>query len=135
MSGFNDRIIDEFRANEGRVGHGFENSTMVLLHSIGAKSGVERITPLVCFPETDAWVIVASAAGSPRHPAWFHNLVAHPETDIEVGAETVPVTATEVTGDDHARLYAAIAATNPAFSGYQEKATQRTIPLVRLSRR
>ena len=62
MSGFNDRIIDEFRANEGRVGHGFENSTMVLLHSIGAKSGVERVTPLVCFPETDAWVIVASSA-------------------------------------------------------------------------
>lgn len=135
MSAFNDRIIEEFRAGGGRVGHGFENTAMVLVHSVGAKSGTEYVNPLASFADGDDWLIVASAGGSPKHPGWFHNLLKNPYTVIEVGIETVPVTAVEVTGDEHASLYASIAARSSAFAEYQVKAGDRTIPIVRLTRR
>ncbi len=134
MSDFNQTIIDEFRANEGNVGGYFAEATMLLLHTTGAKSGEERLNPLVCFPEDGGWIIVASAAGAPKHPAWFHNLLAHPDTVIEIGTETIPVHA-EVLGDEeHSVVWPRIVSLQAGFADYQARA-ERRIPLVRLTRR
>src|SRR5579875_2155258 len=102
---FNARIIEEFRANDGRVGGPFEGADMLLLHHTGARSGQSRIAPLVYLPDADRYVIFASKAGAPTNPAWYHNLKANPEATIEVGSNTVPVIATEVTGDERQRLF------------------------------
>lgn len=93
MNDFNSDVINEFRANNGKVGGGFEGASMVLVHHSGARSGIERVTPLVYRPEGDGWVIYASKAGAPDNPDWYHNLKAHPATTIEVGSERVDVTA------------------------------------------
>jgi deazaflavin-dependent oxidoreductase (nitroreductase family) len=131
---FNDRIIEEFRANKGVVGGPFAGAPMLLLATTGAKSGAARTNPLVYLPDGDRFIIFASKGGAPNHPAWYHNLVAHPETTIEVGTETIPVTATIVTGEERDRLYAAQAALRPAFADYEAKTTRR-IPVVALHRR
>jgi deazaflavin-dependent oxidoreductase (nitroreductase family) len=131
---FNQQIIDEFRANGGVVGGRFAGAPMLLLTTTGAKSGRHRITPLVYLPDGDRFVIIASKGGAPRHPDWYHNLVAHPDTTIEVGAETIPVTAVEVTGEERDRLYARQAALRPAFAEYETRTT-RTIPVIALHRR
>ena len=131
---FNQRIIAEFRANSGQVGGPFAGGPMLLLTTTGAKSGQQRTTPLVYLPDGDRYITFASKGGSPTHPAWYHNLVAHPETTIEVGTEVVPITATVVTGDERDRLYATQAGLRPAFGEYQAK-TARRIPVVALHRR
>jgi deazaflavin-dependent oxidoreductase (nitroreductase family) len=135
MSSYNQTIIDEFRANEGKVGGGFEGSSMVLLTTTGAKSGQTRTNPLVCLPDDDGTIYVfASAAGAPKHPDWFHNLIAHPTVQVEIGAESFQAKATEVTGTARDDLYARQVALFPGFAEYQEK-TSRTIPVVALTRR
>ncbi len=134
MSDWNTKIIEEFRANEGRVGGPFEGAPMILVHHIGAKSGTERVTPLVYFPEGDGnMIIVASKAGAPTNPDWYHNLKANPNVDVEVGTETFPVTAAEVEDPERAEVWTRVVATNPGFGEYQEKTT-RIIPLIRLTR-
>ena len=134
MSDWNEKIIEEFRANEGRVGGMFEGAPMILIHTVGAKSGVERVTPLVHFREDDDHtVIVASAAGAPKHPAWFHNLTANPKIDVEVGTERYSVIAEEITGAERDEVWQRVITTNPGFADYQRK-TDRIIPLVRLTR-
>jgi deazaflavin-dependent oxidoreductase (nitroreductase family) len=131
---FNQRIIDEFRANAGTVGPPFAGAPMLLLHTTGAKSGARRINPLVYLPDGDRFIIFASKGGAPTNPDWYHNLVAHPETTIEVGQETIPVNAVVITGEERDRLYAKQASLRPAFGEYQEKTTRR-IPVVALERR
>jgi deazaflavin-dependent oxidoreductase (nitroreductase family) len=134
MSDFNDQIIEEFRANEGRVGGMFEGARMILVHHIGAKSGVERVAPLVHFPEDDDHtVIVASAGGAPNHPAWFHNLEANPKIDVEVGTERYTVLAEVLPRPERDEIWKRVVAENPGFADYERK-TDRVIPLVRLSR-
>lgn len=134
MSDWNQQIIDEFRANGGRVGGMFDGADMILIHHVGAKSGVERVSPLVHFREDDErTVIVASAGGAPKHPAWFHNLKANPKIDVEVGTETYAVVAEEITGAERDELWERIVAKAPGFGDYQTK-TERIIPLVRLTR-
>jgi deazaflavin-dependent oxidoreductase (nitroreductase family) len=134
VSDWNQQIIDEFRANSGRVGGMFEGAPMILIHHVGAKSGTERVTPLVHFPEEDGrTVIVASAGGAPNHPAWFHNLKANPKLDVEVGTETYPVVAEEITGAERDDLWKQIVAKSPGFGEYQRN-TDRVIPLLRLTR-
>jgi deazaflavin-dependent oxidoreductase (nitroreductase family) len=137
MSDFDDwnsKIIEEFRANEGRVGGPFEGAPMILIHHIGAKSGKERVAPLVWFPQDDGTLlIVASKGGAPTNPDWFHNLKANPVIDVEVGTETFKVSAAEVTGAERDELYEKIAAERPGFGEYQQKTT-RKIPVVRLTR-
>ncbi len=132
---FNKQIIEEFRANDGKVGGPFEGAPMLILHSTGAKSGQERLSPLVFQADGDRWVIFGSKGGAPTHPDWFHNLVANPEASIEVGADTVPVTATVAEGDEHDRLWETQKATMPGFAEYEEKAAGRRIPVVVLTRR
>ena len=134
MSDFNDRIIAEFRANEGRVGGPFAAMSLVLLHHTGAKSGIERVSPLASLPDGDDLLIIASKGGAPEHPAWYHNLLAHPDTVVEYGTETIPVTASVVGEHEHGALWDRVVATAPGFQGYQDKVARR-IPIVRLTRR
>lgn len=134
MSDFNTQIIDDFRANNGYVGAPFHSDQLVLLHHVGAKSGEARIAPLMSFPDDDGWVIVASKGGAPTNPGWYYNLQAHPETVIEYGADTIPVTATVLTGAERDERWEGIKAANSGFAGYEKK-TDRVIPLVRLTRR
>lgn len=135
MNEFNAAIIEEFRANEGKVGGPFEGAPMVLLHTVGAKSGEPRVTPLVSRPgEGGAVVIFASAAGADHHPAWFHNLVAAPEVEIEIGTERRPVTARVAEGDERSVIWEAQKADAPGFAEYEAK-TDRVIPVVLLEPR
>lgn len=137
MSDWNSQIIDEFRANEGRVGGPFEGAPMVLVHHTGRKSGTERVTPLVYLPgDADGEIYVfASKAGAPTHPDWYRNLIAAGRTTVEVGTETYEVTVTEVTGEERDRIYAAQVERNPGFAEYAEKtAGIRVIPVLRLTR-
>jgi len=133
MADFNQQVISEFRENEGKVGGMFEGRPLLLLHHQGAKSGTWRIAPLVYLPDGDRYVIFASKAGAPEHPGWFHNLKAHPKIEVEVGTEKIPVLATEVTGDERDRLFAAQVEVQPQFAEYQEK-TERRIPVIALTR-
>lgn len=132
LDAMNKRVIEEFRANAGKVGPPFEGAPVVLLHNKGAKSGIERVSPLVYTRDGDRYVIIASYAGAPKHPAWYHNLQAHPRTRIEVGTETIEVVASEVTGEERDRLFNAQAEMMPVFHDYQAK-TDRKIPVVVLS--
>jgi deazaflavin-dependent oxidoreductase (nitroreductase family) len=134
MNDWNAKIIEEFRANEGRVGGPFEGADMILVHHVGARSGTERVTPLVHFPQGEGrTVIVASKAGAPTNPDWYHNVKANPRLAVEVGTETFPVDATEIVGDERTEVWEAIKAKNPGFAEYERK-TDRTIPLILLAR-
>jgi deazaflavin-dependent oxidoreductase (nitroreductase family) len=104
-SGWNQKIIDEFRANAGKVGGYFDGAPMILIHHIGARSGTERVNPLVYLPDGDDMIITATKGGAPTNPDWYHNLKAHPRTTVEVGTATFPVEATETTGDERSSLW------------------------------
>ncbi len=134
MSDFNAKIIEEFRAHNGKVGGPFEGAPMVLVTTVGAKSGQQRTTPLVYLPEGDRVVIFASAAGAPTHPAWYHNLVANPSVIAEVGDQRYEATANVITGDERDRLYAEQVTRMPGFGEYEKKAGARLIPVVALDR-
>ncbi|MFC4950638.1 nitroreductase family deazaflavin-dependent oxidoreductase [Pseudonocardia sp. GCM10023141] len=134
MNDWNKGIIDEFRANEGRVGGPFEGAPMILIHHVGAKSGTERVAPLVYFPQPDGnMVIVASKGGAPTNPDWYHNLKANPKIDVEVGTETFPVVATELDEATRDELWVKIVEERPGFGEYQTKTT-RKIPVFVLTR-
>ena len=134
-SDFNARIIDEFRANEGRVGRPFEGTPLLLLHHRGARSGREYVNPLAYLRDGDRYVVFASKAGAPSHPGWYHNLKAHPEVEVEIGTETLPAVATEAEGEERDRLFSTQAERSPAFADYQEKAGERVIPVMVLAPR
>jgi len=133
MNDFNAQVIAEFRANEGQVGGPFAGSTVLLLTTTGAKSGLERVNPVVARVEDDRIYVFASKAGAPTHPDWFHNLVARPEVTVELGAERFAARAVVVEGAERDRIYAAQAAEFSNFAEYQE-ATDRVIPVVLLER-
>jgi len=129
MSDFNAQIIDEFRANAGKVGGPFEGAPMVILHTTGAKSGKERVTPLVYQADGDNVVIFASKGGAPEHPAWYHNLVAHPDVVTEVGTDTTPRRARVATDQERERLWSRQKELMPGFADYEARTT-RVIPVV-----
>jgi deazaflavin-dependent oxidoreductase (nitroreductase family) len=129
MVDFNQQVIDEFRQNDGKVAGMFDGKAMILVHHVGAKSGEARIAPLVYLPDGDRFVVFASKGGAPENPGWYHNLKAHPETEVEVGGSRYAVVAEEATGDERERLYAAQVAVEPQFGDYQEK-TDRKIPVI-----
>lgn len=135
MSDWDDTIIAEFRDNNGKVGGPFEGAKLLLLHTTGAKSGEKRLSPVMCFTEPEGLFIIASKAGTPENPAWYHNLLANPRVHIEQatddGIAEYDATAEPVQREQRDTLYARIAALNPGFAGYQEK-TDRVIPMVRL---
>jgi deazaflavin-dependent oxidoreductase (nitroreductase family) len=134
MSDFNRKIIEEFRANEGRVGGMFEGAPVLLLTSTGAKSGEQRTTPVVYQQDGARMLIFASKAGAPENPAWFHNLRANPAATVEVGADTLDVEAVVVEGDERDRLFRKQAELMPQFADYEQKTT-RQIPVVALQPR
>lgn len=134
MSDWNQKIIEEFRANEGRVGGMFEGAPMIIIHHVGAKSGTKREAPLVYFPEDDGrLVIAASKSGAPTNPDWYHNVKANPTFDVEVGTERFWVNAEEIIGADRETVWKRVVSDAPGFGEYQEKTT-RQIPLLRLTR-
>jgi deazaflavin-dependent oxidoreductase (nitroreductase family) len=133
MDDFNASIVKEFRENDGVVGGYFAGATLLLLTTSGAKTGAERLNPLVYFGDGDTLYVFASAGGAPKHPAWYHNLVAHPEVTVEVGTERFAARATPVTGAERDRIYAEQAARSPQFGEYARNTT-RTIPVVAITR-
>ena len=140
MSDFNDQVIADFNANGGKPGGHFANAPVLLLHAIGAKSGVERLQPLMFQQEgSGPWYVFASYGGAPKDPAWFHNVVANPEFDISVGdgktIERIPVRARVLEGAERDTVYARQASLFPQFAAYEKKTTRDVIPVIELSRR
>ncbi|MEV6325177.1 nitroreductase family deazaflavin-dependent oxidoreductase [Nocardia sp. NPDC051787] len=130
---WNTRIIEEFRANQGKVGGPFAGRELLLLTTTGARSGLARTNPLAFIRDGDDIVVIASKAGAPTNPDWFHNIRANPEVTLEIGTETVRATAIRITeGPERDRLYAAMVEVMPGFAEYQEK-TDRVIPVVKLT--
>lgn len=130
---WNKAIIAEFRANGGKVGGQFAGATLLLLHTTGAKSGQERVNPVVYTTDGDRLVVIASKAGAPTNPDWYHNLVANPEVTVEVNTEQFQAQATVAAEPERTRLYNQMAAAMPGFAEYQRKTT-RVIPVVVLTR-
>jgi deazaflavin-dependent oxidoreductase (nitroreductase family) len=127
----NDPVIEAFRANDGEVAG--RQWPVLLLTTIGAKSGQPRVNPLNYSVDGDRLVVIASKGGSPTSPDWYHNLVANPRVIVEVGTERFPATARVTSGEERERLYAAQAQLMPGFAAYQEQ-TSRSIPVVVLER-
>ena len=132
VNDFNKGIIEEFRANKGAVG-AFAGAPMVLLTTTGAKSGQKRVNPLATLPEGDVLYVFASKAGAPTNPDWYHNVVAHPEVEVEFGEERFDAIATPVTGPERDRIWEEQKIKMPGFADY-EKSTDRIIPVVELRR-
>jgi deazaflavin-dependent oxidoreductase (nitroreductase family) len=132
---FNRAIIEEFRANHGKVGGPFEGAPMVLLTTTGAKSGTTRVNPLAALPGDEDGVlhVFASKAGAPTNPDWYHNVLAHPEVEVEYGDERYAAVATPVMGAERDRLYAEQVTRMPGFADYERKAN-RVIPVIELRR-
>ena len=131
---FNQALIEDFRANAGKIPSGpFANAPLLLLTTVGAKSGTERTMPLAYTRDGDRYVIVASKGGARTNPAWYHNLRARPEVTVEVGADKFRVRASPVDGDERRRLYDRHAARLPAFADYEQR-TSRRIPVIVLER-
>jgi deazaflavin-dependent oxidoreductase (nitroreductase family) len=134
MSDFNTSIIEEFRANEGKVGGRFEGYPLILIHHVGTKSGTERMTPVTCFPQPDGrFAIIASNGGAPTNPNWYYNLKAHPEINVEFGTETFAVTVRELAGAEREELWAEVVSAEPGVIQTQNRTT-RTIPVLLLTR-
>jgi deazaflavin-dependent oxidoreductase (nitroreductase family) len=129
----NKAIIDEFRANGGKVGGFFAGRTLLLLHTVGAKSQQPRINPVAYVKDGDRFVIVASKGGAPTNPDWYYNVVAHPDVTVEVGTEQFQVHATVAQEPERTRLYQQMVAVMPGFAEYEQKTT-RKIPVFILTR-
>ena len=135
MTGFNNRIIEEFRANDGVVTTAGFGDSLVLVHSVGAVTGEERINPLMAIERDGSWLIAASAAGASRHPAWYFNLLGQPDVTIETGTSTVDVRATDLAGDERDVAWKLFTDRSPGFREYEVRAGDRVIPVVRLDPR
>lgn len=129
---WNAKVISEFRANDGKVGGNFEGAPLLLLHTTGARSGEERVKPMMYLDLDGHRYVFASYAGRDEHPAWYHNLVANPNVTVEAGKDTYLATASTVTGEERDRIYAEQSRRYPGFAEYQEKTT-RVIPVVELT--
>src|SRR5439155_15700489 len=130
---WNTRIIEEFRANDGRVGGQFAGAPVLLLTTTGAKTGRRYTNPVMYLPDGDRVVVFASKGGAPTNPDWYHNLVAHPRVTVELGTEQYEADAAVITGEARNQLYARQAELYPGFAEYEAK-TARTIPVIALQR-
>ena len=131
---WNEKIITEFRENGGRVGGSFEGAPLLLLHSTGAKTGAERVTPMMYLDTDGGWAVFASYAGRDDNPAWYHNLRANPEASVEIGTERVDVRARELAPEERAPVWEEQKRRYAGFADYERKTT-RTIPVLLLTRR
>jgi len=130
---FNSHIIEEFRATGGKVGGPFEGAPILLLHHTGAKSGQERVSPMMYQRVGDSLAVFASKGGAPTNPDWFHNLVAHPRAVVEVGTDTVPVVARLASDEEREPIWEKQKRDYPGFADYESR-TERRIPVVILER-
>jgi deazaflavin-dependent oxidoreductase (nitroreductase family) len=127
---WNSKIISEFRENAGKVGGPFEGGTLLLLHTVGARTGQERVNPVMYRDNGDgSYAVFASKAGAPSHPDWYHNLVANPRVSAEIGTRTEQFTARVAEADERERIWAPHKQQNPGFAEYEQKTT-RQIPVV-----
>ena len=131
MPDYNQMIIEEFRANGGEVGGNFAGAPLLLLHTVGAKSGLERVNPMMYLADDGRYLVFASKAGAPTNPGWYHNLLANPRAIIEVGHQTLQVDAVDLQGEERTRMYDKQAELYSGFATYQEN-TDRVIPVVAL---
>ena len=129
VNDWNAAIIEEFRANDGRVGGMFEGRTLLLLHHTGARTGTRRVTPLAYQDLADGYAVFASKAGADTNPDWYHNLVANPGTEVEVGTDTIPVRARVAMGEERDRIWSRQKREYPQFEEYESK-TSRVIPVI-----
>ena len=138
MSDWNDKMIAEFHEGNGTAGR--FGRALVIMHTIGAKSGNERLVPVAGFPTDDGWMVVASAAGSPKHPGWYHNLTTHPEFDVEFaapgdGIDTTKVKAVEITDDAaYDSAWSTVTTTMPGFKKYEKTTQGRRMPIFQLTK-
>jgi len=132
VNDWNTNIIKEFRANAGKVGGQFEGGTLLILHTVGAKSGQERVNPVAYTPDQDRLVIIASKGGAPTNPDWYYNIVANPQVTVEVGTEQFTAKASIAPEPERTRLYAKMVEKMPGFAEYEKKTT-RKIPVVILT--
>ena len=133
LGDFNRGVVEEFRANAGKVGGPFQGGTLLILHTTGAKSGAPRLSPLAYLDVDGRLLIVGSYAGAPKDPAWVHNLRANPRAHIEIGTDAYDVTARELPRDERDKVFRKVTAVAPFFGEYQSKTT-RVIPLFELTR-
>ncbi len=131
---YNRQLIEEFRANRGKTGGPFEGRPLLLLTTTGAKSGARRTTPMMYIPDGERLLVIASNIGAPAHPAWYHNLLAHPDVTVEVETKTFEATAVVTEGAERDRLWSRIVELYPFFAEHQAKTT-RQIPVIALERR
>ena len=131
---WNKQIIEEFRANDGKVGGHFEHLTLLLLHTTGAKSGLPRLNPLAYVKDGERYIIMASKAGAPDNPDWYYNLVANPQVSVEVGTEKFEALARVAEGSERQALFENMSTKYPQFAEYQRNTT-RVIPVITLKRR
>ncbi|MDE0369710.1 MAG: nitroreductase family deazaflavin-dependent oxidoreductase [bacterium] len=133
MNDWNATIIEEFRANDGQVGGMFEGRTLLLLHHTGARTGIRRVTPLAYQNLADGYAVFASKAGADTNPDWYHNVVANPRTEVEVGTRTIQVRARVATGEERDQIWSRQKQDYPQFAEYESK-TSRVIPVIVLER-
>lgn len=129
MNDWNAKVIEEFRANGGTVPSQFAGVPVLLLHTVGAKSGQPRINPLAYQPLEKGYAVFGSFGGAPKHPAWYHNVVANPDVEIEIGDRTEKVRARITSGAERSEIWERQKATLPTFAEYEAK-TSREIPVV-----
>jgi deazaflavin-dependent oxidoreductase (nitroreductase family) len=132
MSDWNAGVIDEFRSNHGKVGGSFKGAPLLLLHHKGARTGKQRVNPVMYLKDGERFLVFASKGGYDHNPHWYHNLMAHPDIEIEVGDEIIKARAQEVKGPERDKLYARQASLYPQFGEYQKK-TKRVIPVIALT--
>ena len=129
MANWNDTIIEEFRANGGKVGGPFEGAPLLLLHTVGRKTGHERVNPMMYREVPGGYAVFASKAGAPNNPDWYHNLLANPRVTAEIGTRSVPLVARVAAGQEREQIWSLHKAANPGFADYERKTT-RQIPVV-----
>ena len=129
MTDWNTKIIEEFRANGGKVGGQFEGAPLLLLHTVGARTGQQRVNPMMYRPVAGGYAVFASKGGAPTNPDWYYNLLAHPRVTAEIGTGTVDLSARVATGQEREEIWAAHKAAYPGFADYERKTT-RQIPVI-----
>ena len=129
MTDWNSKIIEEFRANDGKVGGPFEGAPVLLLHTVGAKTGQQRVNPVMYQAVPDGYAVFATKGGAPDNPDWYHNVLAHPRVTAEIGTRTVELQARVAEGDEREKIWAAQKAAYPGFADYEQKTT-RQIPVI-----
>jgi deazaflavin-dependent oxidoreductase (nitroreductase family) len=129
VTDWNSKVIEEFRANEGKVGGSFEGAPLLLLHTVGARTGQQRVNPMMYQPVAGGYAVFASKGGAPANPDWYHNVLAHPRVAAEIGTRTVELLARVAEGQEREQIWAAQKAAYPGFADYERKTT-RQIPVI-----